>query len=107
MQAGKGSNSSWGWRGIFKGREIIKVGHRWQVGDGVLINPYLDHWIPTFPPSAPILNMRDLIIDFPISVAGFIDNDNWDQTKLEIYSGRAQPIKFSPFQFPGVEQWIK
>ncbi|CAN1774503.1 Uncharacterized mitochondrial protein AtMg00310 [Linum perenne] len=49
MQAGKGLNPSWGWRGILKGREIIKVGYRWQVGDGIHINPFLDHWIPSLP----------------------------------------------------------
>ncbi|CAN1761141.1 Uncharacterized mitochondrial protein AtMg00310 [Linum perenne] len=76
MQAGKGSNPSWGWRGILKGREIIKVGHRWQVGDGISINPFLDHWVPTSPPSTPILEMKESIIDIPFSVAGFIDNGN-------------------------------
>ncbi|CAN1840830.1 Uncharacterized mitochondrial protein AtMg00310 [Linum perenne] len=82
MQAGKGSNPSWGWRGILKGREIIKLGHRWQVGDGITINPFLDHWVPTSPPSSPILEMKESIIDIPLSVAGFIDNGNWDQIKL-------------------------
>ncbi|CAN1746099.1 Uncharacterized mitochondrial protein AtMg00310 [Linum perenne] len=83
MQAGKGSNPSWGWRGILKGREIIKIEYRWQVGDGRQINPFLDHWIPSFPPSAPLLNMRDPITDIPFSVAGFIDNGIWDHNKLK------------------------
>ncbi|CAN1779786.1 Uncharacterized mitochondrial protein AtMg00310 [Linum perenne] len=76
MQAGKGSNPSWGWRGILKGRKIIKIGHRWQVGDGININPFLDNWVPTSPPSTPILEMKESIIDIPLSVAGFIDNGN-------------------------------
>ncbi|CAN1752567.1 Uncharacterized mitochondrial protein AtMg00310 [Linum perenne] len=50
MQAGKGSNPSWDWRGILKGRDIIRVGHRWQVGNGIHINLFLDHWIPSLPP---------------------------------------------------------
>ncbi|CAN1805987.1 Uncharacterized mitochondrial protein AtMg00310 [Linum perenne] len=83
MQAGKDSNPSWGWRGILKGREIIKIGYRWQVGDGRHINPFLDHWIPSFPPSTPLLNMRDPITDIPFSVAGFIDNGIWDHNKLK------------------------
>ncbi|CAN1172751.1 hypothetical protein LINPERHAP2_LOCUS30273 [Linum perenne] len=82
MQAGKGSNPSWGWRGILKGREIIKVGHRWQVGDEISINPFLEHWVPTSPPSAPILEMKESIMDIPFSVAGFLDNGNWDLIKL-------------------------
>ncbi|CAN1845695.1 Uncharacterized mitochondrial protein AtMg00310 [Linum perenne] len=82
MQAGKGSNPSWGWRGILKGREIIKKGYRWQVGNGIHINPFWDHWIPTFPPSAPVLSMKEAIMDIPSSVAGFISNGGWDQGKL-------------------------
>ncbi|CAN1764879.1 Uncharacterized mitochondrial protein AtMg00310 [Linum perenne] len=81
MQAGKGANPSWGWRGILKGREIIKVGHRWQVGDGMQINPFLDQWIPTFPPT-PILSMKESILDIPFSVAGFINNGKWNHNKL-------------------------
>ncbi|CAN1849813.1 Uncharacterized mitochondrial protein AtMg00310 [Linum perenne] len=82
MQAGKGSNPSWGWRGILKGREIIKVGHRWQVGDGMQISHFLDQWIPTFPPSTPILSMKESILDIPFSVAGFINNGKWNHNKL-------------------------
>ncbi|CAN1768477.1 hypothetical protein LINPERHAP1_LOCUS10657 [Linum perenne] len=43
MQADKGSNPSWGWRGILKRRNIFKVGYRWQVGNGIHINPFLDY----------------------------------------------------------------
>ncbi|CAN1800309.1 Uncharacterized mitochondrial protein AtMg00310 [Linum perenne] len=82
MQAGKGSHPSWGWRGILKGRKIINTGHRWQVGDGIHINPFLDQWIPTFPHSALISSMRDTIIDIPISVEGLLSNGGWDENKL-------------------------
>ncbi|CAN1303164.1 Uncharacterized mitochondrial protein AtMg00310 [Linum perenne] len=43
LNAGKGSNPSWGWRGILKGRDIINIGHRWQVGNGKHINTFFDH----------------------------------------------------------------
>ncbi|CAN1297651.1 hypothetical protein LINPERPRIM_LOCUS23541 [Linum perenne] len=59
------------------------MGHWWQVGDGAQINPFVDQWIPTLPPSAPILNMRDSILDIPISVASFINNVKWDHSKLK------------------------
>ncbi|CAN1756412.1 Uncharacterized mitochondrial protein AtMg00310, partial [Linum perenne] len=82
MQAGKGSNPSWGWKDILKGRDIIKVGYRWQVGDGVHINPFLDHWIPSFPYFVPILKLRDSIVDIPLSVADRIFNGCWDENKI-------------------------
>ncbi|CAN1140313.1 hypothetical protein LINPERPRIM_LOCUS24765, partial [Linum perenne] len=65
MQVGKGSNPSWGLRGIIKGRDIINVGHRWQVENGVYINTFLDHWIPSHPPSSLVLNLKDSTVDIP------------------------------------------
>ncbi|CAN1825139.1 Uncharacterized mitochondrial protein AtMg00310 [Linum perenne] len=106
MQAGKGSNPSWGWRCILKGREITKVGHRWQVGDGVHINPFLDHWLPTLPLSAPILDMKESIIQFPLPVAGFIDNDNWNQIKLKSLFREESVNQILSIQSLSGKQWI-
>ncbi|CAN1290084.1 Uncharacterized mitochondrial protein AtMg00310 [Linum perenne] len=82
LNAGKGSNPSWGWRGILKGRDIIKVRHRWQVGNGTHINTFLDHWLPSRPPSSPVLELKESIVDIPCFVAGLISNGCWDENKI-------------------------
>ncbi|CAN1816233.1 Putative ribonuclease H protein At1g65750 [Linum perenne] len=82
LNAGKGSNPSWGWRGILKGRDIINIGHRWQIGNRMHINTFSDHWIPSRPPSSPVMELKDSICDIPFSVAGLISNGSWDENKI-------------------------
>ncbi|CAN1139723.1 hypothetical protein LINPERPRIM_LOCUS23870 [Linum perenne] len=48
-----GSRPSWAWRGFLFGRDLLKDGIRWQVGDGALISTGSDNWLPTNPPLAP------------------------------------------------------
>ncbi|KAM2228010.1 hypothetical protein ACFXTI_014755 [Malus domestica] len=45
-EAGKGTNTSWGWKGIFEARKVILQGLRWRVGDGTCINIREDPWFP-------------------------------------------------------------
>ncbi|KAM1546033.1 hypothetical protein ACFX10_046299 [Malus domestica] len=45
-EAGKGRNTSWGWKGIFDARKVLLHGLRWRVGDGACINIREDPWVP-------------------------------------------------------------
>ncbi|KAM2745333.1 hypothetical protein PS2_021080 [Malus domestica] len=45
--AGRGRNTSWGWKGIYEGRMVLQHGVRWRVGDGESINIRKDPWLPT------------------------------------------------------------
>ncbi|CAN6703649.1 unnamed protein product [Malus baccata var. baccata] len=45
-EAGKGRNTSWGWKGIFDARMVLLHGMRWRVGDGACINIREDPWFP-------------------------------------------------------------
>ncbi|KAM1406093.1 hypothetical protein ACFXTH_000797 [Malus domestica] len=45
--AGRGRNTSWGWKGIFEARKVLQHGVRWWVGDGESINIRKDPWLPT------------------------------------------------------------
>ncbi|GLT26822.1 hypothetical protein SLA2020_018640 [Shorea laevis] len=49
LSARKGSHPSWAWTSILKGREILHLGSRWNVGDGREILIYEDAWVPTLP----------------------------------------------------------
>ncbi|XP_042486865.1 uncharacterized protein LOC122091540 [Macadamia integrifolia] len=63
-------NASWGWKSVFKARDLLFKGLFIRVGHGRSINPWIDPWIPRLPPSlAPYL----LPPDAPSSVADFID----------------------------------
>ncbi|KAM1255800.1 hypothetical protein ACFX2G_030595 [Malus domestica] len=45
-EAGRGKNTSWGWKGIFEARKVLQNGMRWRVGNGDCINIKEDPWFP-------------------------------------------------------------
>ena len=58
LSASIGSNASFIWKSILWGREVIKKGFRWRVGNGRNISVYKDNWLPrpdTFKPISPLL----------------------------------------------------
>lgn len=46
MEAANSPTASYAWRGILKGREVLKEGMRWRVGDGTSIRIWTDPWLP-------------------------------------------------------------
>ncbi|KAH9781766.1 putative reverse transcriptase/RNA-dependent DNA polymerase [Citrus sinensis] len=75
-----GANASYIWRSIMWGRQVIKKGMRWRIGNGKKIAIFSDNWLPrpeTFRPIFPL--------SLPVSsvVADLIKADNqWDEIKL-------------------------
>ncbi|CAN1163898.1 Uncharacterized mitochondrial protein AtMg00310 [Linum perenne] len=83
LRAVQGSNSSWGWRSVLHGRELLIKGIRWQVGTGRLINPILDLWVPNLPNFLSILSISDPVTSIPMSFSGLILRGRWN---LELLS---------------------
>ncbi|XP_060974205.1 uncharacterized protein LOC115695408 [Cannabis sativa] len=46
LEAGPGFNPSYSWRSLLWGRDLMKRGLIWKVGDGSNIHTIQDHWIP-------------------------------------------------------------
>ena len=46
MDACRGRNTSWGWKGIFEACKVLRHGLRWRVEDGIYINIRNDPWFP-------------------------------------------------------------
>ena len=46
MQAKAPSNASYAWRSIIRGREVIRKGEQWRIGDGHSVRILGDKWIP-------------------------------------------------------------
>ncbi|CAL1361463.1 unnamed protein product [Linum trigynum] len=55
LEATAGPHPSWAWQGILTGRDLLRRGLRWQVGSGNQIHTLTDNWLPSSPPSPPVL----------------------------------------------------
>ena len=53
MECGVPSSSSHGWQGILAGREILRQGLTWSVGNGEAIRVWQDPWLSCEAPSTP------------------------------------------------------
>lgn len=80
LRASTGTNPSFIWRSILWGRQVIKTGIRWRIGDGKKVFVYKDGWLPrpdTFKPVSPPS------LPAETKVAKLMNNENqWDVSKL-------------------------
>ncbi|CAL1373659.1 unnamed protein product [Linum trigynum] len=53
LSARTGSLTSWGWRGILRGRDLLLQGLRWQIGSGDSVEVLTDNWVPALHPFPP------------------------------------------------------
>ena len=56
----KEGNGSFTWKSILKGREVIKKGAQWMVGNGSLIRIYHENWLPK-PYIKRVVSPRDFL----------------------------------------------
>lgn len=80
LHASLGSNTSFVWRSILWGRQGIKVGIRWRIGNGQSILMYKDNWLPrpnTFKPMSPPRMLIHTVVADLIKA-----RNQWDEDKL-------------------------
>ncbi|KAM6545112.1 hypothetical protein CsatB_025848 [Cannabis sativa] len=82
LDAVPGHSPSFSWRSIMWGRDLLKRGLLWKVGNGQTINTLDDRWLPNF-----ALKNSDLIATLPSpSLSFFISPSGaWDLNKLRCY----------------------
>jgi hypothetical protein len=76
--------ASYTWRSIVKGRELLKEGLVWRVGDGASIRVMEDNWIPRNSAQHPLGCKEE---ECPVYLKDFLlpSGGAWDETKLESY----------------------
>ena len=47
MEAKEGRGGSYAWKSILHGREVIRQGAKWRVGNGESIKVWVDNWLPS------------------------------------------------------------
>ncbi|CAL1413360.1 unnamed protein product [Linum trigynum] len=55
LEATPGPRPSWAWQGMLAGRDLLIRGLRWRIGDGTTVQVLADKWLPSNPPSIPLL----------------------------------------------------
>ncbi|CAN6541494.1 unnamed protein product [Malus baccata var. baccata] len=74
-EAGKGKNTSWGWKGIFEARRVLQHGIRWRVGDGTKIKIRDDPWFPK--PTTFLVKPRDCLQETMVSDLIEVNSRSW------------------------------
>ena len=71
------------WKSIIKGREVIRRGGVWRVGDGQSIRIWRDNWLPV--KQKPMIISPNLHTDPDATVSNFIDQESrtWSKDILE------------------------
>ena len=76
------NKSSFLWRSLLKGRDIVERGILWGVGDGKNINILGNKWIPSFPNRHPSLS--GIHQPTPMKVRSFIDAERREWTEVMV-----------------------
>jgi hypothetical protein len=90
MSATCPTGRSFTWRSIMHGRDLLRPGLIWHIGDGACINVYHDNWIPirgslsllgaSFNPLGASLNPHIHRVSNLLNEHG----DGWDEAKLSV-----------------------
>nr|POE88837.1 hypothetical protein CFP56_43369 [Quercus suber] len=62
MEASDSRMGSYAWKSILVGREVIKRGSSWRIGNGEKVNIWQHRWLPRkHPPFLPICPIKDFV----------------------------------------------
>ncbi|CAL5347629.1 unnamed protein product [Camellia sinensis] len=85
LQVPQNSQSTWGWRSILWGRDLLNTGVQWVVGNGKNISPFEDQWIPLMSNPLRGRNMNRMLPS--MKVAHFIDHEHrcWRDNLIRLF----------------------
>lgn len=90
MEAEESSRGSYAWKSILQGRDVIKRGACWRIGDGKKVKVWHHAWLPSKPPTrilSPILEgWEEATVDKLIKE----DSRTWDD---EVIDGLFAPVE--------------
>jgi hypothetical protein len=100
-------SSSFTWRSILFGRELIVKGLRWGVGDGSKIKIMGDNWIPGLP-SGTFSTLESLPANAPVIFLMNSQGNAWDMDTIRFFSTEemARVIQQIPISRHGGEDYV-
>nr|XP_051220950.1 uncharacterized protein LOC127339093 [Lolium perenne] len=109
LHAGCPGRGSFSWRSILHGRDLLKLGLVWRVGDGTNIDVWKSSWIPRSGAQWPLGRKADAPTPSIHKVAELMSDDgtSWDENKLHQYmfDFDAKDIKKIAIGGPGTEDY--
>ena len=84
MHATQGQKASFIWKSILQGRDLVKKGLRYCVGNGTQVNAWFDHWLPVHPPRPP-QKTNEAPTTVMVSELLNSTHSDWDHTKLDAW----------------------
>ena len=101
----KEGSGSFAWRSILKGREVIKKGAQWRVGNGESILIYQDKWLPN--PQCNTIQSPPIFFGCDAEVSVLIDKERgcWIDNAIDnnFLAHKAEVIKSIPLCFTGAD----
>ena len=82
FQATKKDSGSMAWKSILDCRSLLLKGLRWSVGNGRCINFWTFNWVYPFPLLNLLTDHQRDNIDWNSTISDFIQNNEWNITKL-------------------------
>ena len=73
--------SSYAWKSIIYGRKLLKRGMRFVIGDGNLVNMWIDPWIIDHP-SRPPRSVAGHVLEGKVRDYFSEDGNSWNEQKL-------------------------
>jgi hypothetical protein len=100
-------SSSFTWRSILFGRELVLKGLRWGVGDGSKIKIIGDNWIPGLP-SGTFSTLESLPANAPVSLLMNSQGNAWDMDTIRFFftEEMARVIQQIPISRHGGEDFV-
>ncbi|CAN0912216.1 hypothetical protein LINGRAPRIM_LOCUS797 [Linum grandiflorum] len=91
LSAELGSNPSLTWRSMVEARLVVKLGHRWKVGDGKQIRVWTDPWVQR--KGCSKISSTSPIDGWDLQVSAFIlpNGEVWMNSEFEAYSPHKMP----------------
>jgi hypothetical protein len=87
LRAGCPGGGSFSWRSILHGRDLLKTGLIWRIGNGNSIDAWKDNWIPRTGLQRPLGRLPEAPVEGVRSVADLLSEDGlaWNEAKLRQY----------------------
>jgi hypothetical protein len=107
LQASCPKGGSYTWRSIIHGRDLLKKGLIWRIGDGKSVDVWSDSWIPRASTRHPLGRRPDSSVE-KVSELLLPDGQGWDELKLNevLFESDVDDILRIPVGRAGTEDYL-